>query len=79
VAARATSPPVDANVRSANSRRASLNDVPTGMVRAVGYSTLDGVRWCLGMISARVITDPRASTTARSTAFFKSRTLPGQD
>jgi hypothetical protein len=35
-------------------------------------------RRCRGMISAAVMISPRVMMTARSTAFFSSRTLPGQ-
>ena len=49
---------------------------PAAIVSDVGISPL-ARRW-RGVMSAAVIIAPRAMMTARSTAFFSSRTLPGQ-
>ena len=73
---RAASPDVDAKVRSTSCWRASAAVAPTGIVSAAGMPP--PLRRCRGMMSDGPIVVPRDMITARSTAFFSSRTLPGQ-
>ena len=73
---RSTSPPVAAKVRSTSWRRASATLDPTAIVTADGISPY-WRRW-RGLTSLALIRGPRDMMTARSIAFFSSRTLPGQ-
>src|SRR6185437_2979293 len=74
-AVRSTSPPVIDNVLSVSCRRASANVDPTGSDTAVGAS-VELRRW-RGTTSVSPMVAARDMMTARSTAFFSSRTFPG--